>query len=449
MSKYGARMRGLEGQSIPGSSRRSKTPAWTAEEDRALVDAVHSGDAWKTDLSSSSTTGQPTNPTSSQSNLSSLHPSTNRPLPNSSRSNSCSPPSSANPDPCSTRQKPHHLPAGSGSGSAAMAADGALDGTGSDASPRAAFVDIHQRKQINWRRVAEIVTHARLGPPRDADQCFQRWGRVLCPTIRKGAWDAAEDLLLDQAVERFGPTAWTAIARTIPGRTDIQCRSRWFQRQHTMAKRRKAAHIPDAEPKMTFVNGYIDEQMMSESLAPKPIIPAREIVHVQTEQEPLLTTGARHLPFQTSNLAPWGEISVMPQQNMSPSAPSVKVGQSRVLEFQYDSMCAPMLVELAIQCSQQQQLQRGPQQSKLTFENSEMTIRPSYQGSALSPSLKAPERVGHTVLSWSQSDSQQEHTEKKRRISPTSDRQSKDSSPTRTEESGGVHHKMSLASILN
>jgi hypothetical protein len=78
----------------------------------------------------------------------------------------------------------------------------------------------------NWKKIA-----AEIGGQFTADQCNQRWHRVSNPRIIKGDWTPEEDDLLFSLVQEFGESAWTKVAETIPGRTDIQCRHRFFQRK--------------------------------------------------------------------------------------------------------------------------------------------------------------------------------------------------------------------------
>ncbi|KAG2439246.1 hypothetical protein HXX76_004607 [Chlamydomonas incerta] len=53
-----------------------------------------------------------------------------------------------------------------------------------------------------------------------------RWRRHLDPNIRKDAWSAEEDALLQRLYEELG-TAWSCISKQIANRTPQQCRGRW------------------------------------------------------------------------------------------------------------------------------------------------------------------------------------------------------------------------------
>jgi hypothetical protein len=80
--------------------------------------------------------------------------------------------------------------------------------------------------RTNWAAVAVLV------PSRTTIQCRNRWNNALDPSIdraneRKGKWTAGEDSELKDAVQTHGGKNWETIAALVPGRTTIQCRSRW------------------------------------------------------------------------------------------------------------------------------------------------------------------------------------------------------------------------------
>lgn len=41
-------------------------------------------------------------------------------------------------------------------------------------------------------------------------------------------WTVEEDMLLAKAVADHGPHKWTLVSKLIPGRTAVQCSTRWF-----------------------------------------------------------------------------------------------------------------------------------------------------------------------------------------------------------------------------
>ncbi|KAI8800814.1 hypothetical protein BJ742DRAFT_840032 [Cladochytrium replicatum] len=91
-----------------------------------------------------------------------------------------------------------------------------------------------------WTEIAKSV------PERTPDACRKRWEKVLDPSIRKGPWTSEEDELLTGLVERFGKRKWTQIASQIPGRTDKQCRQRWFDHLVAPMVRRSAVQLAAA-----------------------------------------------------------------------------------------------------------------------------------------------------------------------------------------------------------
>jgi hypothetical protein len=78
----------------------------------------------------------------------------------------------------------------------------------------------------NWKAIALLV------PGRTDQQCVKRWHDTLKPTFdpamaRRGKWTADEDTKLREAVGAHSGKNWEAISAQVPGRTKIQCRSRW------------------------------------------------------------------------------------------------------------------------------------------------------------------------------------------------------------------------------
>ncbi|XP_051126894.1 transcription factor MYB3R-3-like [Andrographis paniculata] len=72
-----------------------------------------------------------------------------------------------------------------------------------------------------WKKIAEFF------PDRSEVQCLHRWQKVLNPELVKGPWTEEEDDKIKQLVARYGPTKWSVIAKSLPGRIGKQCRERW------------------------------------------------------------------------------------------------------------------------------------------------------------------------------------------------------------------------------
>ncbi|KAL9658755.1 hypothetical protein ABK040_005910 [Willaertia magna] len=86
----------------------------------------------------------------------------------------------------------------------------------------------------NWKKIAQEI-----GGNFTPDQCNQHWWRVLNPRILKGEWTSTEDDMLFSRVQQFGESSWIRVAEGLPGRTDIQCRHRYFQRKKEIEQGQK------------------------------------------------------------------------------------------------------------------------------------------------------------------------------------------------------------------
>ena len=89
-----------------------------------------------------------------------------------------------------------------------------------DAQLRAAVL---QHKGKNWKNIAK----AAFGDSKSDVQCLHRWQKVLDPKLVKGPWTKAEDSMVVQLVDKYGPKKWSTIAANLPGRIGKQCRERW------------------------------------------------------------------------------------------------------------------------------------------------------------------------------------------------------------------------------
>ncbi|KAJ4842673.1 hypothetical protein Tsubulata_014892 [Turnera subulata] len=75
-------------------------------------------------------------------------------------------------------------------------------------------------KGKSWKKIAEFF------PDRSEVQCLHRWQKVLNPDLIKGPWTQEEDDKIIALVARYGPTKWSVIAKSLPGRIGKQCRER-------------------------------------------------------------------------------------------------------------------------------------------------------------------------------------------------------------------------------
>jgi hypothetical protein len=101
-----------------------------------------------------------------------------------------------------------------------------------DATLTSAVTNTHKKKygngyRVHWDAVAALVTG------RTRKQCVNRWYAFLDPSIvratgRSGNWAEDEDIKLKESVRLNGDQSWAAIAALVPGRTGKQCRMRWY-----------------------------------------------------------------------------------------------------------------------------------------------------------------------------------------------------------------------------
>lgn len=81
-------------------------------------------------------------------------------------------------------------------------------------------VQLYGDKTEKWAKIAACV------PGRTNKNCRKRWFHSLDPSLRKGAWTDEEDQLLREGVMKY-PNQWSKIADMLEGRTDDQCAKRW------------------------------------------------------------------------------------------------------------------------------------------------------------------------------------------------------------------------------
>ena len=77
----------------------------------------------------------------------------------------------------------------------------------------------------NWKKIADI-----LGDTRTDVQCLHRWNKVLRPGLHKGPWTPEEDEVVRREIDAvtIEKVKWSVVAEKLPGRIGKQCRERWF-----------------------------------------------------------------------------------------------------------------------------------------------------------------------------------------------------------------------------
>ncbi|EAZ03361.1 hypothetical protein OsI_25500 [Oryza sativa Indica Group] len=85
------------------------------------------------------------------------------------------------------------------------------------------------------RKWAEI---AKSLPGRIGKQCRERWTNHLHPDIKKGIWTEEEDRKLIRAHQTYG-NRWSAIARSLPGRSENTVKNRWNATKRSLNSKRR------------------------------------------------------------------------------------------------------------------------------------------------------------------------------------------------------------------
>lgn len=73
-----------------------------------------------------------------------------------------------------------------------------------------------------WKKISSNFIN------RSPIQCLHRWTKILKPGLIKGPWTADEDRMLTSYVNFYGSASFIECSKLIPGRTNKQCRERWF-----------------------------------------------------------------------------------------------------------------------------------------------------------------------------------------------------------------------------
>ncbi|KAL6528693.1 Transcription factor myb3r-5 [Orobanche minor] len=98
----------------------------------------------------------------------------------------------------------------------------------------------------SWKKIAEFF------PDRSEVQCLHRWQKVLNPELVKGPWTQEEDEKIRELVAKYGPTKWSVIARSLPGRIGKQCRERWHNHLNPHIKK----DAWSLEEELTLLNAH-------------------------------------------------------------------------------------------------------------------------------------------------------------------------------------------------
>lgn len=80
--------------------------------------------------------------------------------------------------------------------------------------------ELDSKRPLLWRELAKHI------PGRSNKDCRKRWWNSLAGSTAKGAWSPEEDKRLIEAVEKYG-TDWIKVAGAVGTRCSDQCSGHW------------------------------------------------------------------------------------------------------------------------------------------------------------------------------------------------------------------------------
>eukprot|EP00002_Diphylleia_rotans_P039684 TRINITY_DN9263_c0_g1_i2.p1 TRINITY_DN9263_c0_g1~~TRINITY_DN9263_c0_g1_i2.p1 ORF type:complete len:228 (-),score=36.96 TRINITY_DN9263_c0_g1_i2:16-699(-) len=86
---------------------------------------------------------------------------------------------------------------------------------------------------------------------------------------RRGRWLESEDIQLYKAVRKHGQSSWQKVSRSVPGRTDVQCRNRWVFWKRWTFKNTIQRFRTDNGPFLTFTLNESPSTNQDESSKPR------------------------------------------------------------------------------------------------------------------------------------------------------------------------------------
>jgi hypothetical protein len=81
--------------------------------------------------------------------------------------------------------------------------------------------EVAEQRSMSWNDISIKIFNGKF----TSNQCSQHWNRVLKGDIKKDKWTVDEDLGLMRVVQSMPEVSWAIVSKSLPGRTDIQCRS--------------------------------------------------------------------------------------------------------------------------------------------------------------------------------------------------------------------------------
>ncbi|CEM03422.1 unnamed protein product [Vitrella brassicaformis CCMP3155] len=108
------------------------------------------------------------------------------------------------------------------------------------------LVQIYRPQQNrDWVDIALKLSKSPVSTGRTGEQCRLRWTRCLDPEINRGAWTEEEDRIILLKHKEVG-NRWAKIAIELPGRYDLQVKSRFEHLAQTMTDAERSAAVANS-----------------------------------------------------------------------------------------------------------------------------------------------------------------------------------------------------------
>uniref|UniRef100_A0A0E0E9J6 Uncharacterized protein n=1 Tax=Oryza meridionalis TaxID=40149 RepID=A0A0E0E9J6_9ORYZ len=172
------------------------------------------------------------------------------------------------------------------------------------------------------RKWAEI---AKSLPGRIGKQCRERWTNHLHPDIKKGIWTEEEDRKLIKAHQTYG-NRWSAIARSLPGRSENTVKNHWNATKRSLNSKRRLRK-KNSEQAVPGQPSLLEEYIRScQHATPHPPQPDLNLLNI-TPVVPHLNTSGYCLQFDARGNLQYGQLPVQPHGISAQAGPS-NVGTS-------------------------------------------------------------------------------------------------------------------------